>query len=32
MAKSRLDLSVFVGTLLEEQGGAALREGIRVLA
>lgn len=32
MAKSRMDLSAFVGKLLEEQDGDVLREGIRVLA
>lgn len=32
MAKGRMDLSAFVGTLLEEQDGDVLREGIRVLA
>ena len=31
MAKPRMDLSAFVGTLLEEQDGDVLREGIRVL-
>jgi putative transposase len=31
MAKSRMDLSAFVGKLLEEQDGDVLREGIRVL-
>jgi hypothetical protein len=32
MAKPRMDLSAFVGKLLEEQYGDALREGIRVLS
>jgi transposase-like protein len=32
MAKGKMDLSAFVGKLLEEQDGDALREGIRVLA
>jgi transposase-like protein len=32
MAKARMDLSAFVGKLLEEQDGDVLREGIRVLA
>lgn len=32
MAKSRMDLPVFVGKLLEEQDGDVLREGMRVLA
>jgi putative transposase len=32
MAKSRMDLSAFVGKLLEEQDGDVLREGIRVLS
>ena len=32
MAKPRIDLSAFVGKLLEEQDGDVLREGIRVLA
>ena len=32
MAKARMDLSAFVGTLLEEQDGDVLREGIRVLS
>jgi hypothetical protein len=32
MAKGRMDLSAFVGQLLEEQDGDVLREGIRVLA
>src|SRR5215813_3592245 len=32
MAKGRMDLSSFVGKLLEEQDGDVLREGIRVLA
>ncbi len=32
MAKGRMDLSAFVGKLLEEQDGDVLREGIRVLA
>ena len=32
MAKPRMDLSAFVGKLLEEQDGDVLREGIRVLA
>ena len=31
MAKPRMDLSTFVGKLLEEQDGDVLREGIRVL-
>ena len=31
MAKGRMDLSTFVGKLLEEQDGDVLREGIRVL-
>jgi len=30
MAKGRMDLSTFVGKLLEEQDGDVLREGIRV--
>ena len=30
MAKPRMDLSAFVGKLLEEQDGDVLREGIRV--
>ncbi len=30
MAKGKMDLSAFVGTLLEEQDGDTLREGIRV--
>ena len=29
MAKPRMDLSAFVGKLLEEQDGDILREGIR---
>src|SRR6187200_1232617 len=32
MAKPRMDLSAFVGKLLEEQEGDVLREGIRVLS
>ena len=32
MAKSKMDLSSFVGKLLEEQDGDTLREGIRVLS
>ena len=32
MAKPRMDLSAFVGKLLEEQVGDVLREGIRVLS
>jgi hypothetical protein len=32
MAKPRMDLSAFVGKLLEEQDGDELREGIRVLS
>jgi putative transposase len=32
MAKPRMDLTAFVGKLLEEQDGDVLREGIRVLA
>jgi hypothetical protein len=32
MAKARMDLSTFVGKLLEEQDGHVLREGVRVLA
>jgi transposase-like protein len=32
MAKAKMDLSAFVGKLLEEQDGDTLREGIRVLA
>ena len=32
MAKPRMDLSAFVGKLLEEQDGEVLREGIRVLS
>jgi hypothetical protein len=32
MAKPRMDLSAFVGKLLEEQDGDVLREGVRVLA
>jgi transposase-like protein len=32
MTKPRMDLSAFVGKLLEEQDGDVLREGIRVLA
>ena len=32
MAKPRMDLSAFIGKLLEEQDGDVLREGIRVLA
>jgi transposase-like protein len=32
MAKGKMDLSAFVGKLLEEQDGDTLREGIRVLA
>ena len=32
MAKPRMDLSAFVGKLLEEQDGNVLREGIRVLS
>ena len=31
MAKPRMDLSAFVGRLLEEQDGDVLRDGIRVL-
>ena len=31
MAKPRMDLTAFVGKLLEEQDGDVLREGIRVL-
>jgi len=31
MAKPRMDLSRFVGKLLEEQDGDVLREGVRVL-
>ena len=32
MAKPRMDLSAFVGKLLEEQDGDVIREGVRVLA
>jgi len=32
MAKARMDLSTFVGKLLEEQDGDVLREGVRLLA
>jgi hypothetical protein len=32
MAKARMDLSAFVGKLLEEQDGDVRREGIRVLS
>jgi putative transposase len=32
MAKPRMDLSTFVGKLLEEQDGDVLREGVRLLA
>jgi hypothetical protein len=32
MANARMDLSTFVGKLLEEQDGDVLREGVRVLA
>lgn len=32
MAKARMDLSTFVGKLLEEHDGDVLREGVRVLA
>jgi len=32
MAKPRMDLTAFVGKLLEEQDGDVLREGVRVLA
>ena len=32
IAKRRMDLSAFVGKLLEEQDGDVLREGIRVLS
>src|SRR3954464_743519 len=32
MAKPRMDLTAFVGKLLEEQDGEELREGIRVLS
>jgi putative transposase len=32
MAKTRMDLTAFVGKLLEEQDGDVLREGIRVLS
>jgi transposase-like protein len=32
MAKPRMDLSAFVGKLLEEQDGDGLRDGIRVLS
>jgi putative transposase len=32
MAKPRMDLSTFIGKLLEEQDGDVLREGVRVLA
>jgi len=32
MAKARMDLTAFVGKLLEEQDGEVLREGIRVLS
>ena len=32
MAKGKMDLSAFVGKLLEEQDGDTLREGIRVLS
>jgi hypothetical protein len=32
MANARMDLSTFVGKLLQEQDGDVLREGVRVLA
>jgi transposase-like protein len=32
MAVARMDLSAFVGKLLEDQDGDVLREGVRVLA
>ena len=32
MAKAKMDLSAFVGKLLEEEDGDTLREGIRVLS
>ena len=32
MAKAKMDLSAFVGKLLEEQDGDTQREGIRVMA
>ena len=32
MAKARMDLTAFIGKLLEEQDGDVLREGIRVLS
>jgi hypothetical protein len=32
MAKTSMDLTAFVGKLLEEQDGDVLREGIRVLS
>ena len=32
MAKPRMDLSAFVGKLLEEQDGDVLREGIRMVS
>jgi len=32
MAKARMDLSTFIGRLLEEHDGDVLREGARVLA
>ena len=32
MATPRMDLSAFVGKLLDEQDGDVLREGVRVLA
>ena len=32
MAKPRMDLTAFVGKLLEEHDGDVLREGVRVLA
>lgn len=32
MAKTRMDLTAFIGKLLEEQDGDVLREGIRVLS
>jgi transposase-like protein len=32
MAKARMDLSTFIGKLLEEHDGDVLREGVRVLA
>jgi hypothetical protein len=32
MAKARMDLTAFVGKLLEEQDGDVLHEGIRVLS